>query len=109
MTFAKIMFEIDFFIISQCFAQSWGECLLLSIDRNTRLNGPNYFLERKRMSWPSVKTVFSPKNGFDAGLPDQTKIPIWENILGPWNRKVWYILGPFGIHYCYFLHVMAIR
>jgi hypothetical protein len=36
------------------------------------------------------------------------KIPIWENLGGPWKGKCWYILCPFGIHYGHPEYFMAI-
>jgi uncharacterized protein (DUF736 family) len=68
--------------------------------------------------WPSVRSISwmssdhtssssSWRNSW-SGLPDGTyifkpKILMWVNFLGPWNREGWYILGPIGTYYSYFV------
>jgi hypothetical protein len=47
-----------------------------------------------------------------AGLPDglfsNRKSQLWVNFGGSFNGKSWYILGPFGLFYCYWKYFMAI-
>jgi hypothetical protein len=39
----------------------------------------------------------------------KTKIPIWVNFGGPWNRKGWNILWPYGTYYGRMVNFKAIR
>jgi hypothetical protein len=53
--------------------------------------------ERKRHLSSHVQEIKKKNFGFNPGLPDGTKIPIWVYFGGPLNEKCLYILWPFCI------------